>query len=218
VEHPQLDPLAREAIRKYVLSMIILPSAILATVGFALGYAVNDWAKGQAYVAAFESSSDMMLSMAVEAGRAVDDAEEAQKEISAVVEAIIVAKAQIEDAQAKASESLEKLNAVDVFSTANSQIEQIADAVISKTNIDERVGSRFDARIVDLERADAKVRDSTLGKVVGLRGDGPWGTWNEVKHCPTNHYVCGLQQKVEPSKSNNDDTAMNAVRMVCCPF
>ena len=130
MKHPQLDPLAREAIRKYVLSMVILPSAILATVGFALGYAINDWAKGQAYVAAFETSSNKMLDMAVDAARAADDAEEAQKDITALVEATVVATAQIEEAQAKASESLEKINAVDVFSAANRQIEQIADAVI----------------------------------------------------------------------------------------
>lgn len=209
---------AKEALRKYVFSLLILPSAILTAVGFALGYAVNDWAKGQAYVAAFETSADKMLDMAVNAGRAVDDAEEAQNDITRVVEYTVRARSEIEDAHRKASEALQKINAVDVFDSANKKIDQIADAVLTKTNIEERVSAKFDTRLTNIESINSKLRDSKEGTVVTVSGGGPWGSWKQVSYCPTNHYVCGLQQRVEKKQGDGDDTALNSVNMVCCPF
>ena len=209
---------AKEALRKYVLSLLILPSAILTTVGFALGYAVNDWAKGQAYVAAYEKSADKMLDMAINAGRAMDDAEEAQKEITKVVEYTVQAQSQVEDAHTKANEALQKINAVDVFDSADKQVDKIADAVLAKTNIEERVITKFDTRLKKIEITNSKLRKSETGKVVKVDGGGPWGSWKKVSYCPTNHYVCGLQQRVEKKQGSDDDTALNAVNMVCCVF
>ena len=47
---------------------------------------------------------------------------------------------------------------------------------------------------------------------------GGWGLWSDPVHCPANHYVCGLAQRVEPPQGKGDDTSMNAVAFYCCRF
>ena len=53
---------------------------------------------------------------------------------------------------------------------------------------------------------------------------GYWGTWRKEFFCPEQHYVCGLQQRIEKKLGGpklgapNDDTAMNGLKMFCCPL
>ena len=50
-------------------------------------------------------------------------------------------------------------------------------------------------------------------------GGGPWGKWQGEIKCPDNYFVCGLEQKVESRQGGDgDDTALNAIRMICCPL
>ena len=51
--------------------------------------------------------------------------------------------------------------------------------------------------------------------------EGYWGTWRQEFSCPERHYVCGLQQRIEAwvgAGRGEDDTAMNGLRMFCCPL
>lgn len=48
-----------------------------------------------------------------------------------------------------------------------------------------------------------------------------WGKWGEARMCPDRHYVCGMRQALEPHQgtaAGDDDTALNAVAMFCCPL
>ena len=48
-----------------------------------------------------------------------------------------------------------------------------------------------------------------------------WGTWGEARMCPDRHYICGMRQALEPHQgtlAGDDDTALNAVAMSCCPL
>lgn len=49
---------------------------------------------------------------------------------------------------------------------------------------------------------------------------GYWGTWRDEFFCPDRYYVCGLQQRIEGRQGggSGDDTAMNGLRMFCCPL
>ncbi|MFQ3247709.1 MAG: putative 3-demethylubiquinone-9 3-methyltransferase (glyoxalase superfamily) [Arenicella sp.] len=219
MSNEELTYSAKETLRKYVLSLLILPSALLSTVGFALGYAVNDWAKGQAYVEAFKSSSSMLLNMAAEVGKAVDSAENSKQKILLVENTIANSSLIIKEAERNAVSAVEKINSVDVFKTADNQIDAIASAVASKTNVEERVSKVFDSRIVKLENQSSKVRVSTEGNLTEVEGGGPEGVWHAVSYCPTDHYVCGLQQRVEErQRPGGDDSGVNSVKMVCCQF
>jgi hypothetical protein len=46
-----------------------------------------------------------------------------------------------------------------------------------------------------------------------------FGDWRGRRYCPARFYVCGMEQKVEGDQgSGGDDTAVNSVAMLCCPF
>jgi hypothetical protein len=47
--------------------------------------------------------------------------------------------------------------------------------------------------------------------------DGFWGSWQPPAVCGKGQYVCGLRSRVE-GKGQNDDTALNSVRLKCCSF
>jgi hypothetical protein len=77
--------------------------------------------------------------------------------------------------------------------------------------------SRLDGRLTNLEGFLTKKR-TPLPEPISPPGPGLWGTWHGPAFCPDNHYACGIEQKVEPQQGNGDDTAMNAVRVYCCPL
>ena len=78
--------------------------------------------------------------------------------------------------------------------------------------------AKQNVRLEKLESYISRVRKSNDGKRVNIHGEGPWGVWGGPSYCPINHYVCGLEQKLEPRQGDGDDTSLNGVRMICCPF
>lgn len=46
---------------------------------------------------------------------------------------------------------------------------------------------------------------------------GQWGSWTRSVFCPTGSYAAGYTMRVEPPQGggNNDDTALNAIRLYC---
>ena len=46
---------------------------------------------------------------------------------------------------------------------------------------------------------------------------GNWGSFENLRMCPQNYYVCGLQTRFEPDQGfYADDTALNGMKMQCC--
>jgi hypothetical protein len=77
--------------------------------------------------------------------------------------------------------------------------------------------SQLDERLKHVEVFLTKKRDH-LADPLMAPDPAPWGTWRGAAFCPENHYVCGIEQKVEPQQGNGDDTAVNGVRVYCCPL
>ena len=44
-----------------------------------------------------------------------------------------------------------------------------------------------------------------------------YGTWDNTKYCKFGHRICGVQYQVLPSGAG-DDTGINDVQIMCCPF
>ena len=44
---------------------------------------------------------------------------------------------------------------------------------------------------------------------------GFWGDWGSLEFCPKGSFVGGFQLKSEPRQGGGDDTALNAVRLLC---
>ncbi len=100
-------------------------------------------------------------------------------------------------------------------------IEQSARASMDSIREAESAGltkfSQFDERLQEVEVFVTRER-THLVEPVEAPGASPWGLWKGAAFCPANHYVCGLEQKVEPTQGKGDDTATNSVRMYCCPL
>lgn len=225
IEKYKLAESAKSALRKYMLTLLILPSALLAAVGFVLRYAINDLAKGEAYVAAFDKASDHMFRMAVNAGRALDDAEEAQEEAGKMIEVTKKSRAVIEKIHRRSNEAVRKMDSITVFDIADKNVETIAESVLEKGNLEQRIVAIVDQRlteaenrITEAEKGLNKKRVSGKGEMTNVHGGMPWGTWRDVTYCPDDHYVCGLSQRVESKQGKGDDTAINDLRMWCCKF
>jgi hypothetical protein len=63
-----------------------------------------------------------------------------------------------------------------------------------------------------------KVRESKNGTPLDVKGGLYWGSWRGETYCPDNHYVCGINQRVEGQQGKGDDTAVNDLQIYCCPF
>ena len=100
-------------------------------------------------------------------------------------------------------------------------IEQSANASLEAIHAAERESlasfSQFEDRIKQVEVFVSRER-APLDDPIEAPGEAPWGLWKGAAFCPANHYVCGLEQKVEPTQGKGDDTATNGVRMYCCPL
>lgn len=100
-------------------------------------------------------------------------------------------------------------------------IEQSTNASLDRMQERERKGlakfAEFDDRLKQVEIFVARERPY-LDEPIEAPGEAPWGLWKGPAFCPANHYVCGLEQKVEPTQGKGDDTATNGVRMYCCPL
>ncbi|MCE0463237.1 hypothetical protein [Pseudomonas uvaldensis] len=44
---------------------------------------------------------------------------------------------------------------------------------------------------------------------------GPWGDWGAPAYCPANQYVWGFRVKGEPYQGSGDDSALNAIQLIC---
>ena len=57
------------------------------------------------------------------------------------------------------------------------------------------------------------------GEPIEPGGTMSFGSWGEWASCPDREYVCAIQQKVEGYQGGErDDTAVNGVRIRCCPL
>ncbi|AXP04684.1 MULTISPECIES: hypothetical protein [Pseudomonas] len=59
-----------------------------------------------------------------------------------------------------------------------------------------------------VEAAQAQVPSDTSEQ-------GQWGIWGAAASCPAGQYVWGFRLKSEPYQGNGDDTALNAIQLIC---
>ena len=60
---------AKEAVRKYMLTLVVLPGTLLAVVSFFLGFFINEVAKQGAYNEAYSQASGVIMATAAEAAK-----------------------------------------------------------------------------------------------------------------------------------------------------
>ncbi|XP_073479127.1 vitelline membrane outer layer protein 1-like [Aquarana catesbeiana] len=55
----------------------------------------------------------------------------------------------------------------------------------------------------------------THGKDINVKNGGYWGDWGEMYMCPPGTVATGFDLKVEPPQRAGDDTALNAIKLLC---
>ena len=99
--------------------------------------------------------------------------------------------------------------AIDQFEELTLQVQNLADDLETVKNSQDYTAATINEnRFFD--------RESVRQEVPGHQGY--WGTLRSPFYCPTNHYVCGLRQRIESRQGDGDDTAMNGLNMYCCPL
>ena len=59
-------------------------------------------------------------------------------------------------------------------------------------------------------------RSDVVGGVVLQTNNGtPWGKWGQARFCPEGTFATGFALKVEKYQSEDDDTAVNNIKLVC---
>ena len=105
---PDLTREAKEAIRSYVLNLVIPTGTVLALVSFALGFLINDVARKDAYNRAFNEAIKMVLDIVNRVSKAEQEAMRASVVLN---EALVIAG---------------KINASESLSRSDDQIAKIA--------------------------------------------------------------------------------------------
>ena len=75
----ELDPVAKELIRKYMLTLVVLPASFLSVLGFALGWFINEGARGSAYARAYSDAQTEILKLASAAASSAANAASAEE-------------------------------------------------------------------------------------------------------------------------------------------
>ena len=74
---------SKALIRRYLLTLFVLPATVLAIVGFLLGWFINDAARGQAYADAYGEAQNKILELTSMASVAADRATSAEENATA---------------------------------------------------------------------------------------------------------------------------------------
>ena len=198
-EKTSLSLESQAMVRKYMLKLVTIPTAVLVLGSFVFGFFVNDIATGSAYQNAYSSAfSDVIRTVTSTASNASMSALEAQnsKEIA-------------QSMQQDLSGIYEEIKTSELLMSTDKQIQEISKNLLTRNDFIDRVNSMKEFKGFD--RGVKPVR-------IEVNGGAGWGSWREASYCPANYYVCGLSQRVEGNQGRGDDTALNSVALECCPL
>uniref|UniRef100_A0A8C5PBE1 Vitelline membrane outer layer protein 1 homolog n=1 Tax=Leptobrachium leishanense TaxID=445787 RepID=A0A8C5PBE1_9ANUR len=54
--------------------------------------------------------------------------------------------------------------------------------------------------------------------VIDVPNVGPWGAWGNIQMCPQDYVATGFALKIQENQGYGDDTAVNGIRLYCCPL
>lgn len=128
---------AKEAVRKYMLTLVVLPGTLLAVVSFFLGFFINEVAKQGAYNEAYSQASGVIMATAAEAAKT-----------SGKIDALY-AQANILLAEAEETRKIVELSASDIASKVAKKLSNDTLFVKKATQPLAQMGENLEQRLKD---------------------------------------------------------------------
>jgi len=200
---------AKSAIRRYIVHLVTLPGIALTIVAFLMGFLLNDIAVQKANNDAYKDASNKILELTSNVADKASDAEHSAKQVETIAD-------RVNEILKEAEVTRTKLKTAETFQRSEDLVIELSENLSERDDFKNLVTGQLGERVSSLENFVNKKRSP--GGAIPVAGEAPWGGWRGATYCPTNHYICGLEQKIEPKQGDGDDTAMNGVRFYCCPL
>jgi hypothetical protein len=131
----------KEAIRKYMKSLVALPGIVVAIAMFVMGFFINDVAKRTAYDKAYQQATTKVMDIAYTALEANAKAAQALSEST--------------DLQREATAIRDSLRTAEAFQSSEERVNEIVDSLAKRTDFQQSIISKVDERFQTLlERAN----------------------------------------------------------------
>ena len=139
----------KEAVRKYMISLVTLPGIVISIIMFFLGFFVNEVAKRTAYDKAYQEVTPRVIDLAATAAQANTDAARALSESL--------------ELQREASAIRDSLRTVAAFQSSEEHISKIVDSLVKRTDFQESIVSKVDERLQNLQERVNKAHSRLSG-------------------------------------------------------
>ena len=101
MNEPLLTEEAKAAMRKYMLSLIVVPGSIMALLIFMIGYFMNNIVKEQAFNVAYDKAENTISQRIDEASKATSDAKSAKESFDTMLSRMEVVESNANTFQSK---------------------------------------------------------------------------------------------------------------------
>lgn len=158
---PELTAEAKEAIRSYVVKLLVLPATASAVLAFFLGYFIKDVATQTAYTDAYKQASLQILSLSGDAQAAKHNALEATRAAQEGKDEVIKANTAAQAASLEAQTIRNSLRTLQSLQQSENMVAGVAQDLLARADFKK---SLIDSVVTDLKTIDEKI--SQVGRTL----------------------------------------------------
>jgi len=189
-----LSDVQKYQINKYLVSKLVPTGIIAAVLGFGIGFAVNDWAKSNAYANALTQFSSQISNSAAEIGsakgkveNAIADIDNDKKKIIKILENVVQASEKVDAILQNSKTTRELADSLTKDPTFKEGLLKLTDSKIDQLNNSISVFTKkIEQRVSDLEKTSIKYEQDIALQLPAYDGSklsgGPAGLRTNVKH------------------------------------
>lgn len=146
----ELNSEAKELVRKYMLTLVVLPASVLSVVGFALGWFVNEGARGSAYAKAYGDAQTEIIKLASSAAASAANASSAELNAKRITKELDKSLSTVSVISAKAEDYGQKLDTV--TKAERGLAEEVAKSLLkSPDTLTEKISKEYGDRLIESE-------------------------------------------------------------------
>ncbi len=153
----ELTPEVKELIRKYLLTLVVLPASVMSVLSFALGWFVNEGARGAAYAKAYGEAQSAIVKLASSAAASAANAASSEEKAKSATSELARSLETVREITANAEEYGEKLTTV--IKAEEGLAQEVAVALLrSPASLTEKVTENYGERLEKNENIIEQLR------------------------------------------------------------